>query len=75
MGYAFVVSPCVFCKSIFSYNPLRVPSIKVNDVREPICRGCHARAQATRKAHGLEPWPEPFPDAYEACDEAELGYD
>jgi len=72
MGYVFIVGACVFCQNIFSFNPLRVPSIMVKGTREPMCRGCHARAQETRKQAGLEPWPEPFPDAYEAVDEREV---
>jgi hypothetical protein len=71
MGYAFATSACAGCKRLITYNPVRVPSIRINGVREPICRDCVARANPRRIANGLEPI-VPFPDAYEACDEREL---
>ena len=70
--YALCFGPCILCKNIFGFNPMSVPSIMVEGSREPVCKDCHARANATRKAHGLEPWPEPKPDAYEAIDENEI---
>lgn len=72
MGYVFATSPCVGCGRIFSYNPMRVPSIAIKGSREPICRDCVERANPQRVANGLEPI-KPFPDAYEACEESELG--
>jgi hypothetical protein len=27
MGYAFATSPCIGCGRLFSYNPVRVPSL------------------------------------------------
>jgi hypothetical protein len=72
MGYAFCISPCIGCGRVFNYNPMRVPSVTVNGSREPICQRCVDRVNPTRIANGLEPI-VPLPDAYEACDEAELG--
>lgn len=72
MGYAFVISPCVFCKKIFSYNPLKVPSVKVDGVKEPICATCLEWANRERVKNGLEPWGPPLPGAYEPCREEEL---
>lgn len=69
--YAFVMSACIGCQRIFSYNPLRVPSVRVNGMREPICRACVERANPQRIANGLEPI-VPFPDAYEPVDDSEL---
>ena len=74
MGYAFIVAPCVFCGIPFPSNPNKVPSIRrtPDGPKEPMCLSCHGRANETRKAHGLEPWPDPLPGAYEACPEEEL---
>jgi hypothetical protein len=72
MAYAFCASPCVGCHRLFSYNPVHVPSLTVNGSRKPICQACVDRANPRRIANGLPPI-VPLPDAYEACDESELG--
>jgi hypothetical protein len=71
MGYAFCYSACIGCNRTFSYNPVRVPSIRVNGVKEPICRSCVERANPERIKKGLAPF-VPAPDAYEPVDEQEL---
>lgn len=71
MGYAFATSPCVACHGLFSYNPMKVPSIRVNGAREPVCPACMALANAKRVANGLPPHAI-ADDAYEPCDEREL---
>ena len=71
MGYALAHSACYGCGRIFSYNPLRVPSIRINGEREPICRDCVLRVNPLRALKGLEPI-VPFPDAYDPIDEREL---
>jgi hypothetical protein len=71
MGYAFATSACIGCGRLFSYNPMRVPSVRVRGSREPICMDCVERANPRRIANGLAPI-VPLPDAYEACDEREL---
>lgn len=71
MGYAIAMSPCVGCGQIFSYNPMRVPSVMYKGAREPICQMCVDYANGHRKRNGLPPI-EPLPGAYEACDESEL---
>jgi hypothetical protein len=73
MGFAYGVGPCVGCRNIMTYNPMRVPSIRVNGEREPVCASCVRRWNDLRIARGLPPFPEPLPDAYEPCDETELG--
>lgn len=70
--FVFVFSACVLCGNPFGYNPNSVPSLKVDGHREPVCLSCHTRANAVRRAHGLAPWPDPLPDAYEPIDEREL---
>jgi hypothetical protein len=71
MGYVFATSRCIGCGQLFSYNPLRVPSLTVNGSREPICAGCVARVNPRRIANGLAPI-VPAADAYDPVDEREL---
>ena len=62
---------CIGCKRLFTFNPMRVPSLAIDGAREPICRSCVDSANPRRLANGLEPI-VPLPDAYEACLETEL---
>ena len=55
----------------FCYDPRRVPSLRVNGVREPICLACVTRANPVRVRNGL-PEIVPLPGAYDACDESEM---
>jgi hypothetical protein len=71
MGYYLVTSPCVSCKHVMSYHPHKVPSIRVNGTREPLCRSCIERANPIRIENGLEAIPI-APDAYEPCAEEEF---
>jgi hypothetical protein len=66
--YAFVISPCCGCGRIFSYNPHRVPSCRINGELEPICRSCVERVNPMRVANGLEPI-VPLPGAYDVFEE------
>ena len=72
MGYAFMVGPCFICGNVFTFNPVRVPSVRDADgVRQQICRTCIERANVQREMNGLAPFPIAR-DAYEACDELEV---
>ena len=71
MGYVIASGPCCGCRKVFSFNPVRVPSCRINGEREPICAECVERVNPMRIANGLEPI-VPYPDAYDACDEGEL---
>lgn len=71
MGYAFVFSPCIGCGKPFTYHPHKVPSIRVDGWREPICQSCVDLVNPQRKRLGLEPI-VPVPGAYEPCPEEEL---
>ena len=74
MGYAYATSACCGCHRVFSYNPMRVPSIRDDQgtgERMPICLACVTRANPIRKANGLAPIVV-LPDAYEPCPEEEL---
>lgn len=71
-GYALAMGPCVRCRQIFSFNPVRVPSIMIHGSRQPVCRACVDLINPLRRANGLEPI-VPLPDAYDECEEGELG--
>ena len=71
MGYAFCMGHCVACEKPFSFNPISVPSIRMDGKREPICQSCVNLANVKRAANGIDPI-VPAPDAYESCREEEL---
>jgi hypothetical protein len=71
MGYAQAFSPCFQCGKTFAYNPHRVPSVKVEGNREPLCRNCVEEANPLRIKNGLPPIMI-NPDAYEPIHESEL---
>lgn len=70
-GFAYATSQCFGCKRIFSYNPMRVPSIRINGQREPVCLDCVHVCNPARVKNGLAPI-VPHKDAYEPCPEEEL---
>lgn len=71
MAYALLHCHCINCGACMACNPVRVPSVRVNGKREPVCKACVERYNAERIKQGLEPFPIPA-DAYEACHESEL---
>lgn len=71
MGYAFSLSACYACRRLFTYNPVRVPSVVVDGVRQPVCQDCVELASPQRVERGLPPIEVP-PGAYEAAEEGEL---
>jgi hypothetical protein len=70
-GYVLAHGACFGCKRFFSFNPVRVPSIRVNGTREPICADCVEHANPRRASLGLAPI-VPAHDAYQAAEEGEL---
>jgi hypothetical protein len=72
MGVVLAMGSCIGCKRMFSFNPIRVPSITIKGTRQPICAECVVRVNPMRAKNGL-PLIVPSPDAYDACDENELG--
>ena len=75
MSYALCHGHCIGCGRLFSFNPVRVPSLPAHlsptKTREPICQSCVDRVNPERIKNGLPPI-VPAADAYEACDESEL---
>jgi len=63
-GYMFVMGQCFGCGRLFSFNPNKVPSLRINGERQPICRTCIERANPERIKRGLDPI-KILPDAYE----------
>ncbi len=74
MGYAFVIAECYACGRLFSFNPMKVPSLRDNNgVRQAVCRTCVETANEMRRGKGLEPF-SILDGAYEPCDESELEF-
>jgi len=70
--YVLCVGACINCGVLITFNPNRVPSIRINGVREPLCAGCFARwNQIHRTGQGLESLPL-HPDAYRPEPEASV---
>ena len=71
MGYAIVTGTCFGCQTFFGYNPHRVPSIRIDGVRQAICRNCAGIVQENQRRDNL-PVTELHPEAYEPIHESEL---
>lgn len=63
--FMVVLGRCAVCGQVFSFNPNKVPSVRVDGKREPICRACIEMANKVRIDGGMEPFPV-LEDAYEA---------
>ena len=63
-GYMSVIGECFTCKAPLTFNASRVPSIRIDGKREPICRACIALANPKRIENGLAPIAI-HPQAYE----------
>ena len=74
MAYYLVFAPCIGCGSLFGFNPEKVPSIRVDGVRQPVCRTCFDRRQAHRRANAL-PEESLLPGAYEPAAEMPGDFD
>lgn len=57
MGYIFAHGDCIACGKAFSFAPSKVPSIRVNGDKEPICRACFERWKVmhNKPDHPLDP--------------------
>lgn len=73
MGFVFIHSTCFGCGQPFAYHPNRVPSVRINGQREPICAACVERANPLRIKNGLDPI-VPLPGAYEPADEHSIDW-
>jgi len=64
MGFMMVLGNCYACGIIFSFNADWVPSIRIEGVREPLCRDCMNRVNRLRADNGVDAI-YIHPDAYE----------
>jgi hypothetical protein len=63
MIYMIAIGNCVVCGNLFSFNPEKVPSIRINGEKEPICRSCMERVNALKREKGIPEFEIPK-DAY-----------
>lgn len=59
----YVVGRCFACRRVFPFDPARVPSIRREGERRPLCEQCIGRANEMRLANGL-PSISVLPGAY-----------
>jgi hypothetical protein len=71
MSFAVCFAECYACQMPFMFNPNLVPSLRVEGVRQPVCRECVERANPERIKRGLEPITV-LPGAYDPVDASEL---
>jgi len=70
--FAFVLGQCVACQAPIAFNPIYVPSLRINGVKRELCRSCFDKWNKIHRTNkDLEPIPL-HPQAYEPCPESEL---
>lgn len=74
MGYVLCIAACIGCGSVFSFNPMNVPSLTVEGVRQPVCRTCFERRQAHRQTNDL-PVETLLPGAYDPAPASSIEFD
>lgn len=70
-GYVLAWGTCFACGFPFSFNPHKVPSIRFEGEREPVCGPCMEIVNTRRVASGMDPHPIED-DAYEPLPEHDL---
>ena len=70
-GWCFATAPCFGCGLPFSFNPHKVPSVRHEGIRKPVCRVCVELANPERVKNGLEPIAI-LPGSYDPMREEEL---
>lgn len=68
MGYMACIAPCLRCRRPFSFHPERVPSIRVDGERRPMCQECMEWFNSEREKAGLDPVPI-LPGAYDPVED------
>lgn len=68
-------APCVVCGRVFSFNPIRVPSVRLHGQgpRRPLCRSCAEWVRDERARRELPPLVI-FDDAYDPVDERDVPF-
>jgi hypothetical protein len=73
-GFMFMIGECINCNRQFTFAPSKVPSLRVNGVKEPLCRACFYHWNEIQRAQKGLPL-MPVPDgAYEPEPEMPDGY-
>ena len=62
-GYVICMATCWCCKHPFACNDHKVPSLRIDGVKQPLCRLCVETANTRRLALGQPPH-FIHPDAY-----------
>ena len=70
-GYVMAFGRCCGCDLPMTFHPNKVPSLRVNGEREPVCRACMDALNADLEQNGLPPHAID-PEAYKACAEHDL---
>lgn len=70
-GFVLMYGRCINCGTLISFNPHKVPSIRVDGTREPLCLTCATAIYEKQVAAGLKP-PAIPPDAYEPLPAGEI---
>ena len=53
-----LICDCISCGKAMCCSPTKVPSLRVNGIREPLCKTCYTRwNEIHRVSKGLEPVP------------------
>jgi len=69
MGYLTMLCDCCACGTLIQCNPDKVPSLRLNGKREPLCRACFGKwNEVHRTSKGLDPVALD-PEAYSPLDE------
>lgn len=74
LGCYLMFGHCIGCGRLFGFNPHKVPSLLVDNVREPVCLDCVNRVNPVRRAKGLEEI-VPLPGAYDPESEGDYSDD
>ena len=73
MGFTLVMEKCDVCGYLFYCNPIHVASLRdADDVWQVVCIDCITVVDKARAAFGLDPM-DIHLEAYDPCDESELG--
>jgi len=72
MGYALLHCRCGICTHSMSCNPKRVPSIRKDGARQPVCRVCIDLVNEARRENGMDLLVI-HAEAYDPLNESELG--
>ena len=72
MGFTMGIGRCIKCGRTISFNPYKVPSIRVGGWKKPVCLPCVAVMQQEQREAALPVWPDPPPGAYEPEPETEV---